>query len=246
LSYQLKELVYGMDIPAENLKRTGTLSMSDFKKVGEALTNRIHQLLEDLHIPLKNIRLLDFGCGVGRITSPLACKIDNESFIFACDVDKENLTHIVPSYKVIPLVTTATPPLPFLDNYFDVVISVSVFTHFNEELQRSWLNELNRILSPKGCALLTVAGINTYNIHKGKRYGHTSTFTEKDLIEKGLIFFKTEAGGSIHPGSQDYGLTFHSSTYVKEQWSHFIRVEDVILGGCLGGQDIVVCRKLLS
>ena len=106
--------------------------------------------------------------------------------------------------------------------------------------------ELNRILSPSGCALLTVAGLHTYNNHKRKGYHHTSAFTENDLNEKGLIFFESAAESSIHPGSLDYGLTFHSSLYIKKHWSRFIRVEDIIQGGCLGGQDIIMCKKLLS
>lgn len=102
-----------MEIPIENLMRTGTASVTDFKRVGEAISNRLCDLLEDVQVPLGNVRLLDFGCGVGRITDPLTHKLDDESLIYACDVDKENVSYIRSSRKIIPLVTHATPPLPF-------------------------------------------------------------------------------------------------------------------------------------
>ena len=48
------------------------------------------------------------------------------------------------------------PPLDYSDGMFDLVYAISVFTHLSEEFQLPWLDELKRILNPKGVLLATV------------------------------------------------------------------------------------------
>lgn len=44
-----------------------------------------------------------------------------------------------------------TPPLPYRDDQFDIIYCISVFTHFDEEMQDLWLHELTRVLNPTEC-----------------------------------------------------------------------------------------------
>lgn len=92
-------------------------------------------------------RILDFGCGCGRVTRwlrPLAddselqgCDIDE----FAIAWDQEHLTFAKFSH------TPTEPPLPYVSGYFDLVLNHSVFTHLDEYYQDMWLEELCRIVS---------------------------------------------------------------------------------------------------
>ena len=55
----------------------------------------------------------------------------------------------------------ATSPisrLPFPNKHFDVVYSISVFTHLDEHMQDQWLSELRRVLKMDGVLLFTVHG----------------------------------------------------------------------------------------
>ena len=47
------------------------------------------------------------------------------------------------------------PPLPFDNEFFDFIFSISVLTHIPEDMQFAWLAELNRVLKVGGTALLS-------------------------------------------------------------------------------------------
>ena len=48
--------------------------------------------------------------------------------------------------------------LPFANQTFDFIYAISVFTHFDEEHERFWVDELSRVLTPGGALLLTLHG----------------------------------------------------------------------------------------
>jgi len=107
--------------------------------------------------PLTEYRhILDFGCGCGRLARLFKGHPRNVS---GCDIDwrqvewvKENL-----DYMDVRL-SSVNPPLPYADDTFDCIISISIFSHLNEKSQDLFLKELHRISEP-GCHLfLTVHG----------------------------------------------------------------------------------------
>ena len=116
-------------------------------------------------------RILDFGCGCGRVTRwlrPLAddselqgCDIDE----FAIAWDQEHLTFAKFSH------TPTEPPLPYVSGYFDLVLNHSVFTHLDEYYQDMWLEELCRIVSPGGFLVLSVHGEHAFSLAEGALQG---------------------------------------------------------------------------
>jgi SAM-dependent methyltransferase len=50
------------------------------------------------------------------------------------------------------------PPLQFEDESFDLVQLASVFTHLPLEHQRRWIEEIRRLLKPKGVLVITLHG----------------------------------------------------------------------------------------
>ena len=95
----------------------------------------------------KKVRILDFGCGRGSLVNILNAKGYKA---FGCDIkafwletnteDSESLRQIKFPYR-----------LPFSDDFFDVVVSISVLEHAKnpEEI----FLEIKRVLKPNGVAM---------------------------------------------------------------------------------------------
>jgi len=100
--------------------------------------------------------IFDFGCGCGRLARMF---MNHPNKISGCDIDgrhvdwvNENLTFMKAKLSKV------TPPIPYLDNEFDAVISISIFTHLNENSQDQFLAELYRVCRPGGLLFITVHG----------------------------------------------------------------------------------------
>jgi SAM-dependent methyltransferase len=116
-------------------------------------------MLDAYSFDLGSVRsVLEFGCGTGRVLRHfrnisglrLAGTDANPKPI---EWDRKNLPNIEFYHNEL------TPPLAFRDDSFDLIYALSVFTHIPLELQRSWLDELRRILVPGGYLLCTVSDV---------------------------------------------------------------------------------------
>ncbi|HEY8106504.1 MAG TPA: class I SAM-dependent methyltransferase [Gemmatimonadales bacterium] len=109
-------------------------------------------------------RLLDFGCGAGRVTRWLDAWADRCE-VWGTDISAQHISwcqqHLTPPLHFAT--TTIFPHLPFEDRYFDVIYAGSVFTHI-DDLADAWFLELRRLLSPGGRLFLTVHDRKTVSI----------------------------------------------------------------------------------
>jgi SAM-dependent methyltransferase len=99
-----------------------------------------------------SMAVLDFGCGCGRTSRhwdrPINGTDLNPKLTAWCS---ENLPG---DYST----NEARPPTRYTDGQFDLVYTVSVFTHLTVERQREWLAELGRIICPGGLLVVTTMG----------------------------------------------------------------------------------------
>lgn len=106
--------------------------------------------------PHAGSRLLDFGCGWGRMARFFWKEIAPEE-IFGVDVSSDLVatcrTLGIPGtfYKIEP-----RGSLPFPDRSFDLIIAYSVFTHLPEDIADDWMRELARVAKPGCIFALTV------------------------------------------------------------------------------------------
>src|SRR4051812_15845591 len=103
-------------------------------------------------------RVLDFGCGVGRMLLP-ATEQNPPAQYYGCDVHApsiEWLSKNVPAGTRV-FVSPEWPPLDLPDGQFDLIYAFSVFTHLDESWS-AWLVELHRLLNEDGILIVTVYG----------------------------------------------------------------------------------------
>lgn len=212
----------------------GVRDRNNYYYVGKNIAHVLKNILTTESINLdKPAKILDFGCGCGRVISWLQQLLPEHQY-YGTDIDSEAITWCqqelskIGEFKVNPYLPLAEYP----DNCFDLIYAISVFTHLPEDMQFAWLEELSRITKPGGYLLLTT--------HNEDLFPFTSGNEKQDLDHKGFYFLQE----NNTPGLPDfYQTSFHSRTYISYIWSQYFAVKSIIGQGILDHQDIVVCQK---
>ena len=113
-----------------------------------------------------NTRVLDFGCGYGRLTRFF---LKDTTKIFGVDTCEDFIKICRDGFDMTPcqfIHNTPFPPLDIEDSSVDVITAYSVFTHLSEEAVNSWLDEFHRILKPGGVFIFTLRQKNFLEIFK--------------------------------------------------------------------------------
>jgi len=231
--------------PAENLNRVGSQPFEMHVKRGHTILSILVEKLEKYGKAIDGgARIYDFGCGVGRVTIPLAENYDAE--IYGSDVDHTAIEFLEENFsqKFKALTTGYEPPLPFEDGFLDIMYSISVWSHFPDHLQSAWLEEMRRIMKKDALLLISTAGVaHLENWHKkGKR----TDITADMLREKGGLFIRNDRldkNKNLFPGiTGDWGVFYQTTDHIRSAWSKYFTIEEID-EACIGKQDLVVLRK---
>ena len=190
---------------------------------------------------------LDFGCGPGRGLRSLLQYTETMQ-LFGNDVDGTAIDWCRQEFPCGEFVINEElPPLPWDADSFELIFSVSVFSHLSEKSHRVWLAELERLARPGGHLVLTVHG----------EHALQRTRTEpvmRDLIEVGEAemaagqeAFRTTGFGFMpqptgHLTTDLYGVTFIDRGYVEREWGRSFDVVDYRVAALDDWQDAVVLR----
>lgn len=123
-----------------------------FLRTGQAETVDMLGNLTRLFPALKPGNALDFGCGVGRLTEPLADMFDTVTGI---DISAEQIRlaqERVQRPNVTFQVNAAADLAAYESDSFDLVYAHVVFQHMRPELTFGYLTEFARVLRPGGVA----------------------------------------------------------------------------------------------
>jgi len=133
-----------------------------------------------------NVRsVLDLGCGAGRHCVFLA----KEGFnVVGIDFSKSSLEKAkdwVRKEKLgnVDLVCGTTTHLPFIANFFDAVISISVIHHAVKREIINAVREIHRVLRRKGLFIANLASVEDHRFGKGERI-EEGTFKIKEEFEE--------------------------------------------------------------
>lgn len=147
--------------PRELLRRIGPMGEENPVGVYED-TGRLHRDLLEQALPdewsWEDKRILDFGCGVGRVLRQFAPEAGSAEF-FGCDLDKPSLewlqANLSPPFHFFE--SGEAPGLPQANGSFDLIYAYSVYTHFTDNWA-GWLLEHHRVLADGGLLFATFLG----------------------------------------------------------------------------------------
>lgn len=198
------------------------------------------------------LRILDFGCGCGRLARFLRMRPDRAP-THGCDVNPAHVlwcSRNLEGFETTPV--GPLPPTPYGNGSFDLVYALSVFTHLSQEATHKWLAELWRVLAPGGVLVVTTHGPTALETIRVSPFHQQMFALQREVIEEVLRdldqapfrFFKyaPETLGVTSAGD-DYGSTFINPKYIREHWTERFDMLEYLPGGLHGWQDIVVLGR---
>ena len=245
--------------PNSNMRRTSAKTIKHYIYSGITTYLPIATLAQYLGIAFdKKVKVLDFGCGGAGQLRMFTKHFPSANF-YACDVDPSSIDFIKRDYpQVESCVSNFQPPLPFDSNKFDLIYSVSTFSHFDAKTINIWLQEFSRILKTGGLLLLTIEGKYALNVVASET--NESPALIQSELEKSGIFYKNydwlnplQQRGRALTKSVDistyfgsaYGNTVLSRKFIDENFNHYgFKVLGVSEGVICERQDLVALKKL--
>lgn len=159
--------------------------------------------LLEKYIILKNISILDWGCGPARITRHLAELLDKSCKIYGTDYNENSIKWCRENIKGVSFsVNGLEPPLEFNNNTFDIILGISIFTHLSERNHRNWLTELLRIAKKNSILLFST---------QGKAFLNKLSIKEINKFSNGKLVVR----GKTREGHRTYSA-FHSPEYINK------------------------------
>ena len=200
-------------------------------------------------------RLLDFGCGWGRYTRLFLREVPEHGLYGA---DPEPVA-IQVCRRHVPygcfVNSPSRPPLPFRDQFFDLVVAYSVFSHLSEINAANWIYELSRVLRPGGILVATTHPIWLLDMVEGLQSGRSpvesgwhgvlvrswpSVEAARARYERGEFVF---AESGEYPGMDGYGDVLVPRQYIWDVWGRIMEPLDFVSDPTRVSQAAFVLRR---
>lgn len=202
-------------------------------------------------------RILDFGCGWGRIIRFFLKDINSDN-LYGVDVDPGMIDicnkHVrCGNYSVV----NPEPPTEFPNESMDVIYAYSVFSHLAEPIHIKWIEEFSRILKPGGMLVVTTMAryfieycqslqgrTHESEYHNALAKSFVETQGALDDYDNGKFLYSAIGGGPVLPGSF-YGIALIPRAYVEKEWTKFLTFIDFVDDRTRLPQAMIVMKKSL-
>jgi SAM-dependent methyltransferase len=159
-------------------------------------------------------RVLDFGCGVGRVLRQFAAEAEEAEF-FGCDLDSASIAwlqaNFSPHFQAFESAEAAS--LPQEDGFFDLIYAFSVYTHFTDNWA-AWLLEHHRVLAEGGILFATFLGEGMLEPLVGEKWDEDRI--GMNPLMQGLSW---EKGGPV---------AFNSPWWIKAHWGRAFEIAELV------------------
>lgn len=243
--------------PDHNLRTTSSTTIRHYYESGLTTLMPIVTSALTFGVDLdKPVNVLDFGCGVGRQLLHLTRLYPNVR-AYGCDVNDDAIAYMLRSYPGVKTYASSfDPPLTYDDCNFDLVYSVSVFSHLSEQDARVWLSELRRITKPFSILCLTFNSFTS--LDRSHQQGRRLQYNAEQLERDGLVFDADENSFALKKAAQSvsrfganligitriYGEMYYSHERVKALFKESgLEVLSVLPGVIDRLQDLAVVRR---
>jgi SAM-dependent methyltransferase len=203
-------------------------------------------------------RVLDIGCGPGRMAVPLAAYLSPEGSYVGMDVVnscvkgcRKRISPGAPNFSFEHMdvfnarysrkgsAAASAYRFPFEDASFDFIILISVFTHMLKDDTFHYMEEIARLLAEGGRCFATFFLYDPERLERAR------------AREKGLKFTIDEGGGTLieRKAEPEYAVAYPREELLEHARSCGLKVRSVSPGSWDGGvseteyQDIVVLEK---
>jgi SAM-dependent methyltransferase len=217
--------------PTDLLQRVGNVDSAQQEKIYDGIGRAARQQIESA-LPSTwswdGKRVLDFGCGAGRVLRQFADCADMAD-LHGCDIHGPSIAWMNDNLgKYLKGVTCQEQPgLPFENDTFALIYAVSVFTHLTE-FSTAWLVELRRTLAPDGYLMVTILD-----------GGWIRELAGEDWDENRIGFNALLPGNPWGVGGP---IVFMSRWWIEAHWGRAFNIIE-IRPGVEGGQGFVVMQK---
>lgn len=218
--------------PALRVRVAGTADLGWFVESGRRAAESLADFVGEHAGPLDEFaRLLDFGCGCGRVVRQWR-DLAPTTRVAGSDRDRPAIEWCRRNLRFAQFeVNDLAPPLAFEDASFDLVYALSVFTHLPEDLQLAWMAELRRVIAPGGHLVVST---------HGRAYADRLTTEERARFDAGEVVVRWEgvAGSNLCSA-------FHPETYLRTTLADGFAFVALRPKGATGNpeQDLTLLRR---
>ncbi len=230
------------------------IGSGDFIKIGEDFKEHFIEL-GDLQ---PNQRVLDVGCGIGRMAIPLTSYLSKDGEYWGFDIVREGIDwcqkRITPQYGNFHFlhsdvynkeynpkgkILAKDFRFPFEDGFFDFVFLTSVFTHMLPHDVENYMSEIARVMKRGGKCFITFFILNEESLN---------------LIRLGIssLNFQYEVNGclSTNEKTPEEAIAYDEKTVIEFFEKNGLLIEQPVRYGSWCGrqefftyQDVIIAEK---
>ena len=185
-------------------------------------------------------RVLDFGCGYGRVLRTFRAAFPAAELI-ASDIELDGVDHCVRFFGATGLpASVRIEEIPQVSD-IDLIWSGSVLTHLDVAAWDALLGYFERALAPGGVAVVTTHGRRVaWRMDHGGDYG----LTEQDHRRVLSGYRDSGFGYADYPGQPGYGISLSTPAWVTGHvLTPRLRLAGYLEAGWDGHQDVLILVK---